>query len=169
VKIDSEEKLGTHPLYHLFRGMNREDRLQLAKYYKKLADDLEREVAEGRAADRELDKFGKRLEHRHGIPDLMVEILQTFQNEADAIPICAERLKISVATVNYHWTAHKREEIKNLRMLRDREILKMARAGKKNAEIARRFGISRPYVSKIVTRYFRQTARYGDHSQSGSP
>lgn len=160
--------MGTHPLYHLYRGMNREDRLRLADYYRQLADDLTREVNEGRAADKQLAKFGKRLDIRHGIPDLMTEILQTFRNEADAIPICAERLKVSIATVKFHWTAHKREELKNLRMLRDREILKMARAGKKNAEIARRFGISRPYVSKIVTRDFRQRARYGDHSPSGS-
>ncbi|HEU4837824.1 MAG TPA: helix-turn-helix domain-containing protein [Micavibrio sp.] len=148
------------------RALPREEKLNLAKIYKRMADDLLDQVREADKYRAHMARVGHRLDVRHGIPDAMIKTLQTFHSEADAVPLVAEMLKTTESNVWHHWKAHKRDEAREARLKRDREILKMARAGKNNAEIARRYKISRPYVSKIVTRYFRQTARYGDHSQS---
>lgn len=145
------------------RALPREEKLILAKIYQQMAEDLLDQVKEADATKDLWKRQGKRVDVRHGIPDAMIAELQIVHSEDDAIQIVAAKLQTTPSAVAYNWKAYKKEQERELRLLRDREILKMARAGKSNAEIARRYGISRPYVSKIVKRDFRKLARYGDH------
>lgn len=158
--------IGTDRIKVTLKALPREEKLILAKIYKQMADDLLEQVREADNYRAHMERVGLRLDLRHGIPDAMILTLQTFHSEQDAVPIVAAKLQTTESNVWHHWKAYKKDEAREVRMRRDREIVKMARAGKNNAEIARRYKISRPYVSKIVKRYFRQTARYGDHSQS---
>lgn len=150
------------------KALPRDEKLILANAYKQLAIELEEQVRETDTTQALWDRQGKNVAIRHGIPDAMIEVLQTLHEEREAIKVVAAQLNTTEGVVAFNWKSWKKEQERNTRLLRDREILKMARAGKKNAEIARRFGISRPYVSKIVTKHFRRFARYGDHSPPGS-
>jgi DNA-directed RNA polymerase specialized sigma subunit len=156
--------MGTDKMMVTLRALPKNEKLILANIYQQLAKDLIEQVEHANKTARQWHQDGLDLKCRHGIPDAMISALQTLQSEDDAIMQVAQALATTPESVRHHWAAHKKDEARQARLIRDREILKMARKGLSNAEIARRFGISRPYVSKIVSRDFRRFARYGDHS-----
>lgn len=75
--------------------------------------------------------------------------------EAEALAVVAETSSFPIDTLTAHWRQCLGTDFKARKWRRDREIMRLAWAGKSNREIGIRSGLSQKYVSALIARKLR--------------
>lgn len=92
----------------------------------------------------------KRLKRLNGIPLEIERDLAQGLDLARALDTAAGRHQVPLETVTLRWQLHQRPRRRMAKEKRNREILRLARRGWSNAELARHFGLAPSTVSRIV-------------------
>jgi ATP/maltotriose-dependent transcriptional regulator MalT len=133
------------------------------------AEMLEREAARLRQRADTDSKVATWHREMWAIPDMLDDVrswVKRGDTEQQAIERIARHKDLKPEIVAYHYAAELKQSRSAQLWRRDREIMRLAWAGKTNAEIGARVGLIAKSVSRIVSEHLRNRRRFTQRSSA---